>query len=83
MGKAFATLRLTAPTSQRKVDATLGTLQKHANRLVFGRRWLTEQAATQPRSALGVGHLQVAKYAEMRGGSHNTLSSSVYSSVCV
>jgi len=62
MGKAFATLRLTAPTNQRGVDAALSTLQKHANRLVFGRRWLTEEAATQPRSALGVGHLHVTKY---------------------
>jgi hypothetical protein len=62
MGRAFATLRLTAPTSQRGLDVALRTLQKHANRLVFGRRWLTENAATQPRSALGVGHLHVAKY---------------------
>lgn len=29
---------------------------------MFGRRWLTEEAATQPRSALGVGHLHVTKY---------------------
>ena len=29
---------------------------------MFGRRWLTEEAATQPRSALGIGHLHVAKY---------------------
>ena len=62
MGEAFATLRLTAPTDQRQVATTLRTLQKHANRLVFGRRWLTEEAATQPRSALGVGHLHVTKY---------------------
>ena len=37
MSKAFATLRLTAPTDQRKVGATLGAIQKHANGLVFGR----------------------------------------------
>ena len=30
---------------------------------MFGKRWwLTERAATQPRSALGVGHLHVANY---------------------
>ena len=63
MSKAFATLRLTAPTDQRRVQATLGEIQKHANGLVFGKRWwLTEKAATQPRSALGVGHLHAAAY---------------------
>ena len=63
ISRAFATLRLTAPTDQRAVDATLGAIQKHANGLVFGRRWwLTEKAATQPRSALGVGHLHAANY---------------------
>jgi len=44
MGKAFATLRLTAPTSQRRVDAALGTLQKHANRLVFGSEEMAHRA---------------------------------------
>ena len=54
ISRAFATLRLTAPTDKRAVDATLGAIQKHANGLVFGRRWwLTEKAAPQPRSALG------------------------------
>ena len=62
MGKAFATLRLTAPNSQDAIDTCLGDLQKHADRLVFGRWWLTAEAAAQPRSALGVGHLHVAKY---------------------
>ena len=63
MSKAFAALRLTAPTNQRKVEATLRAIQKHASGLVFGKRWwLTERAATQPRSALGVGHLHVANY---------------------
>jgi hypothetical protein len=37
MGKAFATLRLTAPNSQDAIDTCLGDLQKHADRLVFGR----------------------------------------------
>jgi len=38
-------------------------LQKHANGLVFGRRWwLTGGSAIQPRHAFGVGHLHVAKY---------------------
>ena len=63
MGKAFAALRLTAPTNQKKVETTLRAIQKHASGLVFGKwRWLTERAATQPRSALGVGHLHVANY---------------------
>ena len=66
MSKAFAALRLTAPTDQQKVEATLGAIQKHANGLVFGKRWwLTEKAATQPRSALGVGHLHVTNYIEV------------------
>ena len=63
MSKIFAALRLTAPADQGKVGATLKALQKHANGLVFGKRWwLTERAATQPRSALGVGHLHVTNY---------------------
>ena len=63
MGKAFATLRLTAPSSQATVEASLAALQKHANGLVFGRRWwLTGSSAMQPRHAFGVGHLHVAKY---------------------
>ena len=45
------------------MGATLRALQKHANGLVFGKRWwLTEKAATQPRSALGIGHLHVTNY---------------------
>jgi len=63
MSKVFATLRLTAPADQGRVGATLRALQKHANGLVFGKRWwLTEKAATQPRSALGIGHLHVTNY---------------------
>ena len=62
IGQVSATLRLTAPASQREVDASLRDLQKHADRLVFGRWWLTAEAATQPRHAFGVGHLHVQKY---------------------
>ena len=63
MGKALATLRLTAPTDQDTVDTHLRSLQKHADGLVFGRRrWLTGESAAQPRHALGVGHLHVQKY---------------------
>ena len=62
MGKASATLRLTAPASQKEVDSCLQDLQKHADRLVFGRWWLTADAAAQPRHAFGVGHLHVQKY---------------------
>ena len=63
MGRAFATLRLTAPNSQATVEASLVALQKHANGLVFGRRWwLAGGSAMQPRHAFGVGHLHVAKY---------------------
>ena len=63
MGKAFATLRLTVPSAQATVDQHLTSLQRHADRLVFGRKWwLTKPAATQPRHALGVGHLHVHNY---------------------
>ena len=63
MGKAFVTLRLTVPSDQATVDQHLTALQRHANRLVFGRKWwLTKPAATQPRHALGVGHLHVHNY---------------------
>ena len=62
MGKAYATMRLTAPASQQAVDSCLQDLQRHADRLVFGRWWLTADAAAQPRHAFGVGHLHVRKY---------------------
>ena len=62
MGKAFATLRLTAPASQKAVDNYLHDLQRHVDRLAFGRWWLTADAAAQPRHAFGVGHLHVQKY---------------------
>ena len=63
MGKACATLRLTVPSDQTAVDQHLNDLQRHADRLVFGKRWwLTQHAATQPRHALGVGHLHVRNY---------------------
>ena len=60
-GKKTSTLRLTAPASQKEVDSCLQDLQKHADRLVFGRWWLTADAAAQPRHAFGVGHLHVQK----------------------
>ena len=62
MGKAYATMRLTAPASQQAVDSCLQDLQRHADNLVFGRWWLTADAAAQPRHAFGVGHLHVHKY---------------------
>ena len=62
MGRAYATMRLTAPASKQAVDSCLHDLQRHANRLVFGRWWLTADAAAQPRHAFGVGHLHVQKY---------------------
>lgn len=48
--------------SQQAVDASLQDLQRHADNLVFGRWWLTADAAAQPRHAFGVGHLHVRKY---------------------
>ena len=62
MGKAYAPLRNTAPADQAAVDSCLRDLQGYADRLVFGRWWLTADAAAQPRHALGVGHLHVQKY---------------------
>ena len=38
LGRAYAPLRLTVPNSAATVDKQLGALQKHANRLVFGRK---------------------------------------------
>ena len=48
MGKAYAPLRLTAPADQAEVDSCLRDLQGYAD-LVFGRWWLTADAAAQPR----------------------------------
>ena len=62
MGKAYAPLRNTAPADQAVVDSCLRDLQGYADRLVFGRWWLTADAAAQPRHAFGVGHLHVQKY---------------------
>ena len=47
MGKAYAPLRLTAPADQAEVDSCLRDLQGYAD-LVFGRWWLTADAAAQP-----------------------------------
>ena len=60
--KAYASLRNTAPADQATVDSCLQDLQGYADRLVFGRWWLTADAAAQPRHAFGVGHLHVQKY---------------------
>ena len=49
MGKAYAAMRLPAPASQQAVDSCLQDLQRPADSLVFGRWWLTADAAAQPR----------------------------------
>ena len=52
-----------SPADIAKKYQHLNDLHRHADRLVFGKRWwLTQHAATQPRHALGVGHLHVRNY---------------------
>ena len=63
LGRAFATLRLTAPMPQQPSHGRSKPGGPAANGLVFGRRWwLTGGSAIQPRHAFGVGHLHVAKH---------------------
>ena len=63
MGKVQAALKFQAPNDDSVVEDTLRTIQTAADHLVFGRRcFLTMDTAKQPKSSMGVGHLDVARH---------------------
>ena len=63
LGRAAATLKFTVPHSQKAVDDGLAAAQKAVDGLVLGkRRWLQAAEATQPRTCMGLGMVDVRRH---------------------